>query len=46
MWSTPPRAIYDFGDIDEAARDAEEGKVVKPVLRMMRGAPGLGASSA
>ena len=25
---------YSFGEIDRAARDAEEGKVVKPVLRM------------
>jgi hypothetical protein len=25
---------YDFDQIDVAARDAEEGKVVKPVLRM------------
>ena len=25
---------YSFADIDAAARDAEEGKVVKPVLRM------------
>lgn len=25
---------YEFADIDQAARDAEEGKVVKPVLRM------------
>ena len=25
---------YDFDQIDQAARDAEEGKVVKPVLRM------------
>lgn len=25
---------YDFDQINEAARDAEEGRVVKPVLRM------------
>jgi aryl-alcohol dehydrogenase len=25
---------YSFADIDQAARDAEEGRVVKPVLRM------------
>ena len=25
---------YDFDQIDEAARDAEEGKVIKPVLRI------------
>jgi len=25
---------YSFDEIDQAARDAEEGKVVKPVLRM------------
>jgi aryl-alcohol dehydrogenase len=25
---------YDFADIDQAARDAEDGTVVKPVLRM------------
>jgi len=25
---------YSFGEIDQAARDAEEGKIVKPVLRM------------
>jgi aryl-alcohol dehydrogenase len=25
---------YDFADIDQAARDAEDGAVVKPVLRM------------
>ena len=25
---------YSFDDIDRAARDAEEGRVVKPVLRM------------
>ena len=25
---------YSFEDIDRAARDAEEGGVVKPVLRM------------
>jgi aryl-alcohol dehydrogenase len=27
-------AHYDFGDIEQAARDAEAGTVVKPVLRM------------
>jgi aryl-alcohol dehydrogenase len=27
-------AHYSFEDIDRAARDAEEGRVVKPVLRM------------
>ena len=26
--------VYDFDRIDEAARDSEEGRVVKPVLRM------------
>jgi aryl-alcohol dehydrogenase len=26
---------YDFDEIDRAARDAEEGLVVKPVLRMV-----------
>ena len=25
---------YDFDQINEAAKDAEEGRVVKPVLRM------------
>jgi aryl-alcohol dehydrogenase len=25
---------YDFGEIDTAAHDAEEGRVIKPVLRM------------
>jgi len=25
---------YDFDQIDEAARHAEEGKVIKPVLRI------------
>jgi aryl-alcohol dehydrogenase len=25
---------YDFDQINEAAREAEEGRVVKPVLRM------------
>jgi aryl-alcohol dehydrogenase len=29
---------YDFGEIDQAARDAEEGTVVQPVLRMSPGA--------
>jgi aryl-alcohol dehydrogenase len=29
---------YDFGEIDQAARDAEDGNVVKPVLRMPRAA--------
>jgi aryl-alcohol dehydrogenase len=28
---------YDFGEIDRAARDAEQGKVGKPVLRMPAG---------
>jgi aryl-alcohol dehydrogenase len=27
-------SFYDFDDIDRAARDAEEGRVIKPVLRM------------
>jgi aryl-alcohol dehydrogenase len=26
--------VYDFERIDAAARDSEEGRVVKPVLRM------------
>jgi aryl-alcohol dehydrogenase len=26
--------VYDFEQIDEAARDSEQGRVVKPVLRM------------
>ena len=26
-------AYYDFDEIDRAARDAEEGLVIKPVLR-------------
>ena len=26
--------FYDFDQIEEAARDAEDGRVVKPVLRM------------
>ena len=29
---------YDFDEIDGAARDAEEGRVIKPVLRMGAGA--------
>ena len=27
---------YSFDEIERAARDAEEGRVVKPVLRMDR----------
>jgi len=26
--------FYDFEQLEQAARDAEEGKTIKPVLRM------------